>query len=55
MRRPDVPARKKPRDVASLSTILFMIGLAWLVHRFVEMPTHKIGQRIARRLSEGRA
>ena len=42
-------------DVASLSTILFMIGLAWLVHRFVEMPTHKIGQRIARRLSEGRA
>ena len=39
-------------DVASLATILFMIGLAWLVHRFVETPTHRIGQRIAHRLSE---
>ncbi len=42
-------------DVASLATIVFMIGLAWLVHRFVEMPTHRIGQKIARRLSEPRA
>lgn len=39
-------------DAAALSTIAFMIGLAWLVHRFVEQPTHRIGQRIARRLSE---
>ncbi|MFT4097670.1 MAG: acyltransferase [Rhodoblastus sp.] len=39
-------------DAAALSTIAFMVGLAWLVHRFVEQPTHRIGQRIARRLSE---
>ena len=42
-------------DAASLSTILFMVGLAWLAHRFVEAPTHRIGQRIARRLSERQA
>ncbi|HMN73554.1 MAG TPA: acyltransferase [Rhodoblastus sp.] len=40
-------------DVASLSTISLMICLAWLVHRFVEAPTHRIGQKIARNLSEG--
>ncbi|MFV0280970.1 MAG: acyltransferase family protein [Rhodoblastus sp.] len=39
-------------DVASFSTIAFMVGLAWLVHRFVEAPTHRIGQRMARRMSE---
>ncbi len=38
-------------DVATLTVIAIMIGLAWLVHRFVEAPTHRIGQRIARRLS----
>ncbi len=39
-------------DLASISTICFMVGLAWLVHRFVETPTHQIGQRYARKFSE---
>lgn len=40
-------------DVATGVVIAVMIGLAWLVHRFVEQPTHRIGQRYARRFSEG--
>ena len=40
-------------DVATTIVIAVMIGLAWLVHRFVEQPTHRIGQRYARRFSEG--
>jgi len=40
-------------DLASVSTICFMVGLAWVVHRFVEAPTHQIGQRYARKFSEG--
>ena len=39
-------------DVATITVITLMIGLAWLVHRLVEVPTHRIGQNIARRLSD---
>ena len=39
-------------DLASMTVICIMVLIAWLVHRFVEAPTHRIGQRIARNLSE---
>lgn len=37
--------------VSVLAGLTGVTVLAWLVHRFVEVPTHRIGQRMARRIS----
>ena len=37
--------------VALLLTLAAVFGAAWLIHRFVEMPTHRFGQRLARRIA----
>ncbi|HMN73555.1 MAG TPA: acyltransferase [Rhodoblastus sp.] len=38
-------------DLAILVTIAFALTVAYVIHSFVELPTHRIGQKIARRLS----
>lgn len=38
-------------DLAILITIALAVAVAYAIHRLVELPSHRIGQRIARRLS----
>ena len=38
-------------DLAIVITIVFAVSVAYAIHVFVELPTHRRGQKIARRLS----
>lgn len=37
--------------VALVLTLVAVFGAAWLIHRCVEMPTHRFGQKLARRIA----
>ncbi|MFV0280969.1 MAG: acyltransferase family protein [Rhodoblastus sp.] len=38
-------------DLAIIATIVLAVAVAWLIHVVVEIPSHRMGQRWARRLS----
>lgn len=44
-------SRDVPAAVAVLAAALAALGAAWVLHRTVEVPTHRVGRRWARRLS----
>lgn len=39
-------------NIALATTLTFVFVAAWLIHRYVETPTHRIGQRLARDIAE---
>lgn len=39
-------------NVATVAGLVFVIGLAWALHRLVEAPTHRLGQAAARSLAK---
>jgi peptidoglycan/LPS O-acetylase OafA/YrhL len=43
--------RGTPAAAAIAAVLLGALALAWLIHRFVEAPTHRLGRRLAYRLS----
>ncbi|MGD9744519.1 MAG: hypothetical protein AB7V53_17890, partial [Dongiaceae bacterium] len=43
--------RGVPAAAAIAAVLLGALALAWLIHRFVEAPTHRFGRRLAYRLS----
>lgn len=44
-------ARRVEANAALAITLVAVFGAAWLIHRFVETPTHRFGQRLARAIA----